>query len=433
MRPVGPCVVPGDVGELSLVRATLCHDIDVEGAYAVISSDEVTNIPITWPPPPQTGGRPEARATGLVACSSGPGGNGIEDGRAIGENGGVGQLDHPGPVRIHDENIFVAAVAGAVERDLLAVRRPDGVVVDETTRGELGGPGPVRVHDENMELAAVAVAREHETPAVGRPARAIALVPARVVGEPCDSTPIRVHDIDLFVAVAGADERDLLSVGRPGGRRSRAVMGQLGHPAPVYVHHVDVSVTVERDLSAIGRPGPREAVVGKHSLTAPVRVDHYDRGRATAGNPAERDLLAIRRPDGIEFVYGVVRDLGDAAAVGVHYVDIEVAVAVAMEGDPASEAFSGGQTELESVRLRGEGSFGVVTACEKSPNSEEWDQGGYHPPLRQPGRNSMAHIPSWVSAKKKPAVRVFAQPVSRLTPLEAWAIPTTARLEVHST
>src|SRR5207253_259312 len=310
---------------------------------AVISSDEVTNIPITWPPPPQTGGRPEARATGLVACSSGPGGNGIEDGRAIGENGGVGQLDHPGPVRIHDENIFVAAVAGAVERDLLAVRRPDGVVVDEATRGELGGP------------------------------------------------------------------------------------------APVYVHHVDVSVTVERDLSAIGRPGPREAVVGEHSLTAPVRVDHYDRGRATAGNPAERDLLAIRRPDGIEFVYGVVRDLGDAAAVGVHYVDIEVAVAVAMEGDPASEAFSGGQTELESVRLRGEGSFGVVTACEKSPNSEEWDQGGYHPPLRQPGRNSMAHIPSWVSAKKKPAVRVFAQPVSRLTPLEAWAIPTTARLEVHST
>src|SRR5207249_4442469 len=175
--------------------------------------------------------------------------------------------------------------------------------------------------------AAVAVAREHEAPAVGRPARAIALVPARVVGEPCDSTPIRVHDIDLFVAVAGADERDLLSVGRPGGRRSRAVMGQLGHAAPVYVH----------------------------------------------------------------------------------YVDIEVAVAVAMEGDPASEAFSGGQTELESVRLRGEGSFGVVTACEKSPNSEEWDQGGYHPPLRQPGRNSMAHIPSWVSAKKKPAVRVFAQ------------------------
>src|SRR5207302_1107635 len=272
------------------------------------------------------------------------GGKGVEEGRANGENGGVGQLDHPAPVRIHDENIFVAAVAGAVERDLLAVRRPDGVVVDETTRGELGGPGPVRVHDENMELAAVAVAREHEAPAVGRPARAIALVPARVVGEPCDSTPIRVHDIDLFVAVAGADERD---------------------------------------------------------------------------------LLAIRRRDGIEFVYGVVRDLGDAAAVGVHYVDIEVAVAVAMEGDPASEAFSGGQTELESVRLRGEGSFGVVTACEKSPNSEEWDQGGYHPPLRQPGRNSMAHIPSWVSAKKKPAVRVFAQPVSRLTPLEAWAIPTT--------
>src|SRR5439155_622565 len=289
MRPVGTCVVPGDVGELSLVRATLCHDIDVEGAYAVISSDEVTNIPITWPPPPQTGGRPEARATGLVACSSGPGGNGIEDGGAIGENGGVGQLDHHGPVRSHDENIF-------------------------------------------------------------------------------------------FVAVAGADERDWLSDGRPGGRRSRAVMGQLGHSARVYFHRVDVSVTVERDLSAIGRPGPREAVVGKHSLTAPVRVDHYDRGRATAGNPAERDLPAIRRPDGIEFVYGVVRDLGDAAAVGVHYVDIEVAVAVAVEGDPAGEAFSGGQTDLESVRLRGERSLGVLTVCEKNSKGEEGDQSTAHRP-----------------------------------------------------
>src|SRR5207244_4543643 len=128
MRPIGTRVVPWDVGELGLPQATRCHDIDVEGAYAVISSDEVTNIPITWPPPPQTGGRPEARATGLVACSSGPGGNGIEDGRAIGENGGVGQLDHPGPVRIHDENIFVAPVAGAGARDLPGVRRTAGGV-----------------------------------------------------------------------------------------------------------------------------------------------------------------------------------------------------------------------------------------------------------------------------------------------------------------
>src|SRR2546422_5028703 len=105
---------------------------------------------------------------------------------------------------------------------------------------------------------------------------------------------VRVHHVDIGIARAETRERDLLAVGRPRGRRSRAVMGQLGHPAPVYVHHVDVSVTAECDLSAIGRPGPREAVVGKHSLTAPVRVDQYDRGRATAGNPAERDLLAIR-------------------------------------------------------------------------------------------------------------------------------------------
>src|SRR2546422_10275812 len=166
-------------------------------------------------------------------------------------------------------------------------------------------------------------------------------------------------------------------------------MGQLGDPAPVYVHHVDVSVTAECDLSAIGRPGPREAVVGKHSLTAPVRVDHYDRGRHTARYPAERDLLAIRRPDGIALVYGVVRDLGDAAAVGVHDVDIEVAVAVAVEGNPAREACSGGQAELRSV-LGGEGSFGVLTGCEQGPEGEE-----------QQSRKSIAHIPSRVSANQK--------------------------------
>src|SRR5947199_6327499 len=150
-------------------------------------------------------------------------------------------------------------------------------------------------------------------------------------------------------------------------------MGQLGHRAPVYVHHVDVSVTAECDLSAIGRPGAPEAVVGKHSLTAPVRVNDDDCG-AVATNPSERELLAVGRPDGIELGNRVVREVGNAAPVGVHDVDIEVAVAVAVEGDLAFEAFSGGQSDLRPVHPRGELMLCVLTVCEKIPKGEVGDQ-----------------------------------------------------------
>src|SRR5205823_12485069 len=94
-----------------------------------------------------------------------------------------------------------AAVAGAVERDALAGRRPARVVVDEITGGELGDCTPVRVHDEDVKLAGVAVARKHDARAVGRPACAVALVPAGAVREPRDATPVRIHDVDLFVTV----------------------------------------------------------------------------------------------------------------------------------------------------------------------------------------------------------------------------------------
>ena len=146
-------------------------------------------------------------------------------------------------------------------------------------------------------------------------------------------------------------------------------MGQLGDPAPVYVHHVDVSVTAECDLSAIRRPGPRETVVGEHLLTASVHVNDDD-CRAVATYPTERELLAVGRPDGIELGNRVVREVGNAAPVGVHDVDIEVAVAVAVEGDPSREALTRGGAEPRTADLGSEGLLGVVTRCDKNANGE---------------------------------------------------------------
>src|SRR2546422_11306910 len=87
-----------------------------------------------------------------------------------------------------------------------------------------------------------------------------------------------------------------------------------------------------------------------------------------------RDPLAIRRPDGIDAATGVVGDPGDARPVRVHHVDLEVAVAGAVEGDLAIDGLGGGEAELTSVGPRGEGPLGIVTGCEQGPEGEEWDQ-----------------------------------------------------------
>ena len=88
MRPLGMGLAPERVSQLSLPGAARCHEVHVEGPYAVIPTNEVTNIPITRPPCLQAGGRRETAGRGHHR--SGPDRNGIEDGRAIGENGVAG-------------------------------------------------------------------------------------------------------------------------------------------------------------------------------------------------------------------------------------------------------------------------------------------------------------------------------------------------------
>src|SRR6266702_116923 len=133
-----------------------------------------------------------------------PGGNGV------GDTVVAGQRDYAGTVSVHDEDVLVPAVPGAMKRNLLAVGRPDGVVVDEITRRELADSGPVRVHHEDMEVAVGAVAAEHNPPPVRRPAGVVALIVAGIVGESDDPAPVRVHGVELEGAIARADEHDLL-------------------------------------------------------------------------------------------------------------------------------------------------------------------------------------------------------------------------------
>src|SRR6266516_2012393 len=138
-----------------------------------------------------------------------PGGDSIEDPLVESQPGLAS------PVCVHNVDLLMA-VASTLERNLLPVGRPDGVVVGEITRVELSNPGPVRVHDEDMEVATIAGAREHDPPTVGRPARVVAL--AFVGGELRDARAVRVHAVQLVVATLGSHEQDLLAVGRPGGR-----------------------------------------------------------------------------------------------------------------------------------------------------------------------------------------------------------------------
>src|SRR5438445_13475592 len=95
-----------------------------------------------------------------------------------------------------------------------------------------------------------------------------------------DATPVRIHDVDLFVTVLTvALEQDLRAVGGPGGRKiTEAVVGKSGDAAPVRVHEeylvVPVARVGERDPRPVGRPRAREpAIPGELAFSRPDHVD----------------------------------------------------------------------------------------------------------------------------------------------------------------
>src|ERR1700747_1321928 len=114
----------------------------------------------------------------------------------------------------------------------------------------------------------------------------------------------------------------------------------------------------------------------EHAFTTAVRVDHD--GIAHVETPAERDLLAVGRPDGIEFVDRVFRELSDSTPVRVHGVDLEVAVDVpsAVKRDSAVERSGRGHTELRLARVGGggEGSLGAIAGGEQRADSDDGDE-----------------------------------------------------------
>src|SRR5256886_17352228 len=109
-----------------------------------------------------------------------------------------------------------------------------------------------------MKLTAVAVARKHDPRGVGRPACTVAFIPAGAVRESRDSSPVRVHDVELFVAVAVALEQDLGADPRPSGAKiaSQVVVGKVCNVAPIRVNGEHYIVAVpgadERGPAAAG-------------------------------------------------------------------------------------------------------------------------------------------------------------------------------------
>ena len=92
------------------------------------------------------------------------------------------QLGRVRPIRVHDEDLFVA-VAIARERELRTVGRPFADAIPDTVvLGERGDTAPVRVHDEDIAVAPIAVAVERNPGAVGGPLCA-SVIPG-VIGKP---------------------------------------------------------------------------------------------------------------------------------------------------------------------------------------------------------------------------------------------------------
>src|SRR5207247_1781451 len=189
---------------------------------------------------------------------------------------------------------------------------------------------------------------------------AIALVPGPggfsihrdVVGQPGDSCPVGVHDVDVVRAIPVALEGQLLTGGRPGGFRVVGVVVKPRDPGPVVVHQVNVDrpVAVALPRYLMAAPGGREVAdgaLGARELGdfAPVRVHDVDLVVAVAV-AGERDLLAVARPRRIKMPDGgrSVGEGGDSAPVRVHDVDLVVAVAVAHERDRAFGVVAGRRT-----------------------------------------------------------------------------------------
>src|SRR6266496_5180702 len=120
------------------------------------------------------------------------------------------ELPLVGPVAVHQPDVVIL-VAQRDVGDGAPVGRHRGRQAHGVLR-ELLYPRPIRIHREDLELPPGALGLEQDRLAVGREDRMP--VELGIAGETRDVAAVRVHGVDLGVAVAVRDERDARAVWR---------------------------------------------------------------------------------------------------------------------------------------------------------------------------------------------------------------------------
>src|SRR6266487_2278258 len=114
---------------------------------------------------------------------------------------------------------------------------------------------------------------------------------------------IRIHPVDLIIAIAGGGKSDVLTICRPGGLPVfSGGICDVRHAAPVFVHQVDFNIALmvgnESETLAIRRPSRLYKMTGAFrqgsGLTASIRINHINFIDREDNAIFERDLLAIR-------------------------------------------------------------------------------------------------------------------------------------------
>src|SRR6185437_6994313 len=144
------------------------------------------------------------------------------------------------------------------------------------------------------------VPREGELRAVRGPGRRIGAPLARVVSEVGDPAPVGIHDIDVCVVLA-VGEHELLAVWGPFRLGPET---DLGDPAAVGIHRVDRRAkrrvarvgSHEGEFRAICGPGRSSVAIRKYKVVRPVWIDRVDR---SVGRGGVRDLPVRAREGGL--------------------------------------------------------------------------------------------------------------------------------------
>ena len=149
---------------------------------------------------------------------------------------------------------------------------------------------------------------------------------------------------------------------------------QLTYIATVRIHHGELTGAKrrsgriarggKRDPGTVRRPGRAGIpawVGGQPDEARAVRVDGTNVGAAALDHAGECDLSAIRRPRWLPSESDAVGQLNDAGSVGIHQIELCLAVAIACKGDfRAVRRPRGGEVRGRMVREIGGATTGNI-------------------------------------------------------------------------